>query len=763
MNKKSLKLVKLLVYLKVIKQNQTSIDITVKLSLSENLQRLSMTSGNAGGSSVQEMRRRRKESLKRSEEATNLEDIPHHLGRRFSEDHSIYSSGSDNDVFGVKDGDGEDDFKSVLSHKPSSSRKGSLYRSRRGSIGSIDSALSDKQDGQYQPQKRRLRDSKRLIFFLGILFGLSIPCYFGVTHLQNNNKDLLDKYLTLDNVKGYFDEWTDSIPPGFQTFLSDVQKKLIPEESMEKNLQYSFAVGKQLIKEIDGIGAKHPVVMVPGVISTGIESWGVTGDEECDSTPHFRKRLWGSFYMLRTMFLDKICWLKHVKLDPITGLDPANFTLRAAQGFESSDFFVAGYWIWNKVIENLGAIGYNPNKMITAAYDWRLAYLDLEKRDKYFSKLKLQIETFHDLTGEKSVVIGHSMGSQVVFYFLQWVEAEGPHYGNGGPGWVDKHIGSFINVAGTLLGAPKAVPALISGEMKDTIDLNTFAMYGLEKFFSRKERLDMLQTWGGIPSMLPKGGDLIWGNLTHSYEDNQLNGTDTYGNFIRFSETAPEDANITLRHTKDELTMQDALDLVMELSPDWLQTRIKDQYSYGYARSPEELKENKKHHSHWSNPLEVPLPNAPDMKIYCIYGVNNPTERAYVYQEETHKTNHSLNLTIDYDAPAPVLLTDGDGTVPVLSHSMCYKWAEGKSAYNPGGSEVTIVEIKHRPDTWDMRGGGVSADHVDILGSSELNEYILKIASGNGHLIKDRRLTNLTQWVEAMPWPFHEKDEEQVE
>lgn len=723
-----------------------------------------MTGGTGSESSVQEMRRRRRESLRRSEEASKLNGLPPQLARRHSEEYPLNynrENGSmeewDNSYTGGEESDDYEDYKSMASYRPEMSRKSSLYRSRRGS--SLKPSLTGHHDnsGDNPALRKRWRDSKRFIFLLGILFGLFIPGYFGVSHLHNNNRDLLDKYLTLDNFKGYLDEWTDSIPPGFQTFLSDVQRKVIPEQSMEKNLQYSFAVGKQLIKEIDGINAKHPVLMVPGVISTGIESWGVTGDAECDSTPHFRKRLWGSFYMLRTMFLDKVCWLKHIKLDPITGLDPPNFTLRAAQGFESSDFFVAGYWIWNKVIENLGAIGYNPNKMLTAAYDWRLAYLDLERRDKYFSKLKLQIETFHDLTGEKSVLIGHSMGAQIVFYFFQWVEASGEHYGNGGAGWVNEHIGAFINVAGTLLGAPKAVPALISGEMKDTIDLNTFAMYGLEKFFSRRERLEMLQTWGGIPSMLPKGGNLIWGNLTYSPEDTEWNSTDSYGSFIRFSEKSSTgekgDVN-TSKNNKDELTMDDSLDLIMDLSPLWLQERIKDQYSFGYAHSVEELERNKQHHSHWTNPLEVPLPNAPDMKIYCIYGVNNPTERAYVYQQDAQKSNHSLNLTIDYEAETPVFLTDGDGTVPLLSHSMCYKWAEGQSSYNPGGSNVTIVEIKHRPDAWNIRGGGISADHVDILGSSELNEYILKIVSGNGHLVKDRKITNLTQWVQEMAWPF---------
>ena len=40
--------------------------------------------------------------------------------------------------------------------------------------------------------------------------------------------------------------------------------------------------------------------------------------------------------------------------------------------------------------------------------------------------------------------------------------------GKGGPGWVEKHIHAWDNVAGALLGIPKASAALLSGEMKDT-------------------------------------------------------------------------------------------------------------------------------------------------------------------------------------------------------------------------------------------------------------------------------------------------------
>lgn len=607
----------------------------------------------------------------------------------------------------------------------------------------------EKQDShskKYKDSDKTWKDSRRLIFVFGALLGLVLALWFGSSGDKYSN-DMFDNFYVFESVQNYVGDWKELLPQSVSNLIGDFQF-----DNTQADLTESFAVGKQLRRDLN-LTDKHPLIIVPGVISTGIESWGLYKDEECDSEPHFRKRLWGSFYMLKAMVLDKTCWLRHVKLDPETGLDPPHYKLRAAQGFESADFFMAGYWLWNKVLQNLGAIGYDSNKMMTASYDWRLSYLDLEIRDRYFTKLKLQIELGLEHSGEKTVLVGHSMGSQVVFYFLKWVEASGKNYGNGGPGWVDKHIEAFIDVAGTLLGAPKCVPALISGEMKDTIQLNTLAMYGLEKFFSRKERLEMLQTWGGIPSMLPKGGDLIWGDLDYSVEDssNDSNNTDTFGNFIRFADLN-EDIIPEEDTTWNNLTMSSAIQYVCDTSPDWLRKRITDQYSFGYATTEKEMKQNKLHHSHWSNPLEVPLPNAPNMKIYCLYGVNNPTERAYTYKKDTDSSY--LNLTIAYDSPQPVFFTDGDGTVPLVTHSMCHKWKEGVTPYNPAGIEVKIVEMMHQPDRFDIRGGAKSAEHVDILGSAELNEYILKIAGGRGNLIEDRLHTNLTNWVNEMSFPM---------
>lgn len=47
-------------------------------------------------------------------------------------------------------------------------------------------------------------------------------------------------------------------------------------------------------------------------------------------------------------------------------------------------------------------------------------------------------------------------------YFLKWVESQ--QGGQGGPKWVDEHIESFVNIAGPLMGVPKAVTSLLSGK-----------------------------------------------------------------------------------------------------------------------------------------------------------------------------------------------------------------------------------------------------------------------------------------------------------
>ncbi|EGV65759.1 phospholipid:diacylglycerol acyltransferase [Yamadazyma tenuis] len=610
-------------------------------------------------------------------------------------------------------------------------------------------------DSNSEPRilKKKLHQSRRVIFILGAVIGLCCAVFFSTSSERLLLNDL-DNYVNFDSFSDFFGEWRDMVPASFQSMISDIKSQ--ESDRQLHGSAESFSVGQRMASTLN-LKSKHNVVMVPGVISTGLESWGSSTDGDCPSINHFRKRLWGSFYMLRTMVLDKSCWLKHIMLDPETGLDPENVKVRAAQGFEAADFFIAGYWIWNKILQNLAVIGYGPDNMLSASYDWRLAYLDLEKRDHYFSKLKAQIELNYLLSGEQTTLIGHSMGSQVIFYFLKWVEAKGEYYGNGGSSWCNTYLAAVVDISGSSLGTPKTLTALMSGEMKDTVQLNALAVYGLEKFFSRKERSDMCRTFGGIPSMIPKGGDIIWGNLTHAPDDPtntlatenallndsvSLKGSksESFGTFIRLKSEKTGDRNLSLT---------DSIDLLLDTSPDWFSNRVREQYSFGIAHTQEELERNNHDHSKWANPLEASLPNAPGMKYYCFYGVGNPTERAYSYHDAEKESN--LSFTIDSEAADPVYFGDGDGTVSLLTHSACHVWKKNNTIYNPGKVSVTVVEIKHEPDRFDIRGGAKTAEHVDILGSAELNELILKVVAGKGDTIEDRYISELKDIVAGMP------------
>lgn len=494
--------------------------------------------------------------------------------------------------------------------------------------------------------------------------------------------------------------------------------------------------------------------MIPGVISTGLESWGTSNV----SRQYFRKRLWGSWTMMRALVLDKETWKNHIMLDKYTGLDPPNAKLRAAQGFDATDFFITGYWIWNKIFENLASLGYDPTNSFTAAYDWRLSYHNLEVRDLYFTKLKSHIEIAHKYSGKKVVLASHSMGGQVLFYFLHWVAS--PKGGNGGDDWVETHVEAWINISGCMLGAVKDIAAVMSGEMRDTAQLNSFAVYGLDKFLNKDERAEIFRAMPGISSMLPIGGDRVWGNLTWAPDD-QPGQKHSYGSVLNFrvggNWTAPE----------KNFTVADSMQYLLNTTEDWYQKQITGSYSRGIADTAAEVNANEDDPVKWINPLETRLPLAPSLKLYCLYGVGKPTERSYYYRtpDMPHLTN--LNITIDTaltvdDVDHGVIMGEGDGTVNLLSIGyMCNKGWHMKR-YNPAGVQVKVYEMLHEPERFNPRGGPNTADHVDILGRQSLNDLVLRIAAGQGHTIEEHVVSNIKEYADKIKvWEEGEQPEEE--
>ncbi|CBX94250.1 similar to phospholipid:diacylglycerol acyltransferase [Plenodomus lingam JN3] len=580
---------------------------------------------------------------------------------------------------------------------------------------------------QLHTLKNRGKHGKRKnawVFGVGILFGLIGAGFFA------SNNDIID-FKAMQDVN--LESLMEALPASFVKSAQQLQKQ--ERDTVDYD---SFAVGLHAQKQ--GIKAKHPVIMIPGVISTGLESWGT----EEGSRQYFRKRLWGSWTMMRALVMDKASWKRHIMLDKDTGMDPPGVKLRAAQGFDAADFFITGYWIWNKILENLATIGYDPGNAFTASYDWRMSYMNYEIRDQYFTRLKSHIEVAVKVADKKVVLLSHSMGSQVLYYFMHWVEAKG--YGDGGPDWVDKHIDSWINISGCMLGALKDMPAVLSGEMKDTAQLNAFAVYGLDRFLSRYERAELFRAMPGLSSMLPLGGNAVWGDETGAPDD--LPGQNvTFGPFIRFR-------NTTSPLTKKNLTVDDSLPFLFQNTEPWFKKMITSSYSHGVAHTTADVERNQLLPAKWVNPLETRLPRAPNLKIYCFYGVGKETERAYYYRSDDDPSS-GLNVTLDTvytrdNVDHGVVLGEGDGTVNLLSSGyMCAKgW--GIKRYNPAGVKVTVYEMKHEPDALSPRGGPNTADHVDILGRSSLNDLILQVAGGRGELINETIHSNIRAYAEKV-------------
>jgi phospholipid:diacylglycerol acyltransferase len=284
--------------------------------------------------------------------------------------------------------------------------------------------------------------------------------------------------------------------------------------------------------------------------------------------------------------------------------------------------------------------------------------------------------------------------------------------------------------------------------MRDTAQLNAFAVYGLEKFLSKEERAEIFRAMPGLSSMLPIGGNAVWGELD-SAPDDAPGQNFSYGSLLNFR------AGMNWTTPDRNLTAEGAMEYLFNTTEPWYQDAVKGSYSLGVAHTSAEVKANEHDPRKWINPLETRLPLAPSLRVYCFYGVGKPTERAYYYRSPESPLSTHLNITIDTGlsqggADRGVILGEGDGTVNLLSTGyMCNKGWKLKR-YNPAGVKVTVVEMPHEPERFNPRGGPNTADHVDILGRQLLNELILKVAAGRGDTIEETVVSNIRTYAEKV-------------
>ncbi|CAI5459548.1 unnamed protein product [Closterium sp. Yama58-4] len=288
----------------------------------------------------------------------------------------------------------------------------------------------------------------------------------------------------------------------------------------------------------EGVKAKHPVVFVPGIVTAFPPSPPLP---LIPHSPPFPPSL-APFPTLPPLHplsppsppsplphLSLIppfaparpgCWMEHMLLDNETGLDPPGIRVRPVSGLVAADYFLPGYFVWAVIIEQLAKIGYEERNMFMAAYDWRLSFYNTQKRDQTLSRLKATIEILVQTNGgKKAVVVPHSMGVLYFLFFMKWVEAPAPLGGGGGPRWVHDHIRAVFNIGGPLLGAPKAFTGLFSAEAKDVAAIRALDPGVFESLQALQHVMRVSRTWDSTMSMLPKGGEVVWGNATWAPED----------------------------------------------------------------------------------------------------------------------------------------------------------------------------------------------------------------------------------------------------
>jgi len=147
----------------------------------------------------------------------------------------------------------------------------------------------------------------------------------------------------------------------------------------------------------DNLFPKHPVIIVPGMTNTPLTLFK---GRKC-AERWLRLRLWGSIATAARLFAtNSPCFLDHLELDEETGLDPPDIHVRANQDLSDIES-VFGIDMWKMMVDRLVAVGYDYNNIVALPYDWRLAVDDLERRDRYLSRLRQSIEFQYSFHGEK--------------------------------------------------------------------------------------------------------------------------------------------------------------------------------------------------------------------------------------------------------------------------------------------------------------------------------------------------------------------------
>ncbi|PRP88451.1 hypothetical protein PROFUN_03168 [Planoprotostelium fungivorum] len=347
-------------------------------------------------------------------------------------------------------------------------------------------------------------------------------------------------------------------------------------------------------------------------------------------------------------------WVAYMRLNHDDGYsDPPNIMVRPINGKEGIDYLDSesvlanATYVMGPLFDMLEDLGYEHHQNLLAApYDWRIPPHIMEERDRYLSRLAVDIRMLYENTGKPVVVIAHSMGNKVFHYFCNWASRQ-PSLGIE---WLQKHIHTFMAIGAPWIGSPKMIRGAASGENM-----------GLRHLLPFKESKEFIRSFGVVPFLFP---------MQPPHEPSPKVP-------LAFLRNEYSNGGYTPMGSEELLKKSGA-----EQMSKWL-----DEY---FMADP-----------CFGKDLAVLEPPPGLKRLFCVYGVDVPTETNYFYR--THPTKA---LVIDENAPTGsveghttikgiVYETEdtpqerikkeqpgrspnrsGDGSVPYHSLSYCNNWKD---------------------------------------------------------------------------------------
>ncbi|KAJ7562183.1 hypothetical protein O6H91_03G057700 [Diphasiastrum complanatum] len=581
--------------------------------------------------------------------------------------------------------------------------------------------------------------------------------------------------------------------------------------------------GMKLAKE--GLQAHHPVVFVPGIVTGGLELWQGRPCADGLFRKRLWGGTFGEVYRrplcwLEHMRLDNETGLDPpgIKVRPVSGLVAADYFAPgyfvwavlienlARLGYEEKSMHMAAY-DWRLSFQNtevrdktLSRLKSTIELLVQTNDNRKVVVIPHSMGALYFLHFMKWVEAPPPMGG------GGGSG-WVARHIKAIMNIGGPFLG------VPKAFAGIFSAEGKDIAIARQ--AVAPGVM----DTELFGLQTLQHI------MHVTRTWDATMSMFPKGGEVIWGDLDTSPEDGfdcslkkeraeeisvcesqelnekqlDLSGKPQthYGRMVSFGKEAaemesskivrktlkdfnrgnlPVRANVSCGEVWTEYhemrwegveavvegkiyTAETMLDLLRFLAPRMME-RADSNWGYGVADDLDNPKYQ--HYKYWSNPLETKLPDAPEMEVYCMYGVGMLTERSYIYKPSSNNDTCYIPFRINASAEGSsegclksgVYFVDGDETVPALSAGfMCSKGWRGKTRFNPSNVASYTREYDHAPPLTLLEGRGTqSGSHVDIMGNFALIEDILRVAAGatGEELGGDRIYSDLLKWSERI-------------